>query len=160
MNDLSDAGRAALQAIIGGEEAWIGEELLIGSGHIPDIMGALADLGWTERWAWSGGAAWTLTPWGAWAMGVEVQERIEVRGVELRETPRWVEVGKVPPPIRLPRNAVEGRLPWPEEVADERTEPEALIDEASGEPVRLFGQVVYRAKPKKVAPKKRRRRAG
>jgi hypothetical protein len=163
--------RAVLAAIVGAPRAWAGS-----SGLDETAVAALVAAGVVEPWAEdrrgraiAGGPYLTLTPWGAWALGVELVEHLVVADGEAEEVPRWQAVGRDPRPVRLPRRACEYRLAAPELVPDPRPGPEQAVDD-DGEPLTLFGGVPVMvdrrmgagAKKAKAGgkPKARRRKAG
>ena len=108
-----------------------------------ETIEALRDAGLLVAWDRTVGPCWTLTPWGAAAARVELIEH----GV--RETARWAERGTVPPRLFAARQRGQMGMTFPELVRaaggeDLEDGPESLRDDYSGEPVTLWGRVVYR----------------
>ncbi len=153
--ELTDGQRAACAAIIGAPEAWSRLEDL--ADHAEALVELLA-LGLVVLWERPDYPAVTLTPWGAFVLGVEIDEEWR-DGVEEREeqpldrplvrvhltervkveTPVWVRAGQADHPVRLPRHArIGSTLVRPELVPDERPGPEYLTDDA-GQPVTVLG---------------------
>lgn len=88
----------------------------------------------------------TLTPFGAWLLGVHILERTTIVGEELEETPYWAELDREPAPLHLPKRRHEVRWPWMDELPDPDAVdpvhgPEFLVDEVSGKEIELFTQL-------------------
>jgi hypothetical protein len=116
----------------------------------------LQELGMVALWArLRRGDAWTLTPFAASVLNVEIVERGP------QETQVWGEAGTAPKSVRVPAERWMRRLPFPELVPDPLPGPDSeyLLDEA-GEPVRLLQQLVTRAKPRRSASRSGGRRSG
>ncbi len=135
LDDLSDDQRAVLASIVAGKLAWT----LIT--ETTEAITSLVGLGLVERWTARGIDAVTLTPWGAWIMGVEIIERVKIVGDEIEEDPVWVEKPAAPRQLRLPRRQHEVRFPWMEVFEDPLPGPEFLVDEESGKPIELFARM-------------------
>ena len=95
----------------------------------------------------------TLTPWGAWVLGVELVEDVD-------EFPYWdtAEAPDGPRPrrgIRVPRAPGEYGIPLPDLLVDPASidEPAYLIDEWSGTPMHLLGAEVVIDRRIKAKPK-------
>ena len=160
------------------------ERLAVGGpnkiGH--DILAAMAAAGWIERWADPGGQLghrWTLSPWAAVYLGVELAEplaagrdprwyRSEGDGVPAARA-RDLGVAPLPRAVRLPAHAHAIRFSdlnedQAEEVAAlawetlHPDEPEPLCDE-DGEPVELWGRKVFRGGRQGKRGRKRKRPA-
>lgn len=129
-----DESRAAvLDAIIHAHEAWTERAPLEGE-HGAALDDLAAD-GMVEDWDRPDGVMVTLSPFGAWSLGVKLAER----GSQC--TPYWREMphGTWFLPESYPRHEREVGLEFAANVeapADE--EPEFLLDEYSGEPIMLF----------------------
>jgi hypothetical protein len=144
---------AALEAIVEGEEAWSSVTALELSGVAGDTIAELLALDLAARWEPLVGPGLkedlvTLSEWGAYILGVEIDERMEVEdGAEL-EVPFWVMEGKGSDCVVLPKHARGCRLPFPELVADPVSQPDPmmapkyLLDTWSGEPVMIWGHPV------------------
>jgi hypothetical protein len=190
IDDLTAEQRALLDAIVrGGPDprrafAWTEAVYLWETGHEPGTFDELVGAGLVVAWDLSGLLRYTLTPYGAWLMGVHILERTTIVGEELSEDPYWAEVTKEPPPLHLPKRRHEIRWPWMDEVPDPNADDpvhgpehlEYLVDEVSGKEVELFTQlfdgtrvqgIKIRIDPKLKGPKgkakksaKPRRKAG
>jgi hypothetical protein len=144
---LGDPEWAALGAVVAGRWAWSAQIYLAASGHEPATLAGLVEGGHLEPWElpddprcpFPAGLVLTLTPATAEALGVEIVEEGPA------ERPRWARVryddrgrrtdrGK--PAIRA--FPYEVRLRMPELVPDPAPGPEFLVDEESGEEVRLI----------------------
>jgi hypothetical protein len=140
---LTAPQQSLVAAIVAGKLAWSGIADLATAGHAPETLAELEGLGIVERWGEPhvgrmAEATVTLSPWGAWVRGVEIVERIEIRGEELEEDPVWAERPAAPRRVVLPRRAHETRFPWMEAFPDPLPGPEVLVDEVSEEPVKMF----------------------
>ena len=137
---LTDPHRALLDAIVAAPLAWT----LISRFSSPDAefaINQLEELDLVVRWSLPAGDVVTLTPWGAYVLRVEIDERFAtVEGFTV-EVPSWVLEGKADGPIVLPRYPREVRMPFPDRVPDRRPAPEVLTDE-TGKPVELFGMAI------------------
>lgn len=159
--DMTDAQLGACTAIVRAPEAWSrwGD---VEAAWGADALDALVRAGVLVAWARPDYAAVTLSPWGAWLLGVQLDEvwrsAIEVTIVQpdparplvtettcervMVETPRWAE-GEPTRPIVLPRFGRIGRsLINPDSIAapeEEEDGPEYLLDD-EGEEVKLFGE--------------------
>lgn len=151
----------ALAAIVAAPAPWAA----LGREHARAV-GELVEAGVIVEWVADAegrplvdGPFYTLAPHGAARLGLALDEPVEGR-------PEWVRVGQELPPIRLPREGRVGRMDHPELLVDRAPGPEMmlLIDEATNEPIRLFGHVIEiddRIKaPKRGRKGKGRRRAG
>lgn len=129
---LSDDETAALLAIVTGPRAWTSAKKLrrrFGEATIKD----LEEKGWLEPWLLDSQGrplvreSVTLSPWGAYTLGVEIEERVG------SEIPYWIESGKASGPIwNTPqRNTV--LLEFAERVPDPSPGPEFLADLHTGE---------------------------
>jgi hypothetical protein len=156
--DLSDDGRAALEAIVTGAEAWSMVGALEAAGHGTATLAGLEAAELVERWERPDGQAVTLTPWGQFLCDRAILERVallredkieedgggrrvvvkvEVEDVRLF----WGREGQEAcGPVRLPRRRHEFRLPYPDLRAAPGPGPEYLLDD-DGEPVRLFARL-------------------
>jgi hypothetical protein len=164
--DLTEAHRAALAAIVSSPLAWSPASDLWRNGHA-DALAELIALELVVPWQIGPTLHYTLTPYCA-SVVVErhILERMTIIDGELEEDPYWAELDREPAPLHLPKRRHEIRWPWMEEIEDPRAErpDEVLMDEASGNPVLMFGQTV-KIDPKlkgkgKGGAKQRKRRAG
>lgn len=166
--DLSDDGRAALEAIVTGQEAWSMLGQLLAVGHTEATLAGLEAAELVERWERPDGQAVTLSPWGKFLCDREILERVtllredkteddaigrrvvvkvEVEDVRLF----WGREGQEPTgPVRLPRRRHEFRMPYPDLRAAPGPGPEYLLDD-DGEPVRLFARL-YDGTPTEGVP--------
>ena len=128
---MSHSDDPVLAAIVAAPRAWSDC-----SGHPTTALRALELAGYVERWAVGPETYWTITPWGAAVLRVELVE------VGTAEVPRWAEAGTEPPPIVARKWPGERPLPFPERVPD-RDAPEPCPDPInSGEQLTLFAQRV------------------
>jgi hypothetical protein len=148
---LSTAQWRALAAIVAAPKAWARIGQLRQAGVRASTLHKLQALGMVALWGrLRRGDAWTLTPFAASFLGVEIVER----GPQERQV--WGEAGTAPKSVRVPAERWMRRLPFPELVPDPLPGPDSeyLLDEA-GEPVRLLQQLVTRAKPRRRRKPKR-----
>jgi hypothetical protein len=143
--------REALQAIVDGKLAWITRGELLRADVLPEDVDELVKLGLAEWWSPPvvgpnrlRQPLATLTVWGAHVARVELDERFILDGEEALEVPYWVGLGNGSDCVVLPQHARCCRLPLPEMVPDRESEPDPddespfLLDEWTGEPIRLF----------------------
>ena len=170
IGDLTAEQRALLDAIIrGGPDprralAWSLVAALELAGHAVATIDGLASLDLVARWQAPEGPCLTLSPYGAWLVGVHILERTTIVGEELSEDPYWAETTKEPPALHLPKRRHEVRWPWMDEVPDPTTVRRQVLEDEEGEPVKIMGQVVpidrRLAKAKGGKAARARRRAG
>lgn len=128
--------RLVLDLIVRWHRPYSRDERLLQSGVNLISLFELEAAGWTERWVMGKGSDtrtfWTLTPWGAKSFGVALVE------YGIRERPRWSKTGNEKPFVMNQRVAYQEELLDPELIPDPAPSPEFLIDETSGQPVKLF----------------------
>jgi len=144
----------ALDVIVLAAEAWTTIAALALEDVADATLAELVGLELVERWdpplAGPGmrEELATLTPWGAYVLGVEIDERMTVEDGDAIEVPFWVMRGKGSDCVVLPKHARECCLPFPELVPDRESEPEDaevdvepryLIDPWTEEPVAIWG---------------------
>lgn len=145
--EVTEAEAAALNAITQGRWAWSKQIFLAASGHDPATLNALIAKGLAVEYEWPvddpsfpfpTGLTMTLTPYGAEWLDVEIEEigpseRNRWARIRYDERGRRTDRGK--PAIRAFR--YESRLRLPELIPDTAPGPEYLVDEESGEEIRL-----------------------
>lgn len=91
MEELTEASRAALDAIRGGREAWSDLATLAAAGVARETLEALEAAGLAERWPLPEpvGEHWTLTALAAQRLGLRLDERLERLGDAIIEVPYW-----------------------------------------------------------------------
>lgn len=139
--DVTEEGRACLEAIRHGREAWSEATALEAAGHSPATLEALEADGLVERWPLAEpGEVWTLSPFAAAELlGVRLEERLEFHQGDVVEVPYWVELGRPEWPVRLPRSGQEFCSLAVEKAVDPSPPvDEVLLDDFSGEPITLF----------------------
>lgn len=171
---LTDAGRSALEAILGGEEAWSMTADLERRDHGLATLQALEADGWVVPWVHPDGLAWTLTPWAVERLSVEASEAIEIeeritvvegeefedangnkmRLREIVETPHWAKGVHPDRPIRLPRYGQEYQLLYPELVPDPTPEPVEPPEVPAEVPMTLFKQGFPVVVDRRLGPKR------
>lgn len=145
--EVGEVERAVLDTIVAAPLAWSPTADLEATGHALETLAGLQFLGLVEPWGSSADLVWTLTPWGATLLEVIIIEH----GSD--EVPRWGRPADVPRFIRSVRESTRHcALKFPEQLADKAPGPaeEFLLDEASGEPLLLFGRTVV--KDKRIKP--------
>lgn len=139
---LSEAAVGVLGLILASGRAWVGESVLSADEAATGLLAALARSGWIERF----GDAWTLTPLGAWRLGVDLIEW----GKD--EIPAWVALDLDPRirlrPLRIayPAGVVSGTgilETIPDPASYERYE---AVETEWGNPIELFGQRLMKDK--------------
>ncbi len=152
LSSLNPSERAAVDAIIAGKVGWAWTLALEAAGHTETVLAALEAGGWLVRWPLAVGVAWTFTPIGARWAEVELYEARD------GQWPAWVDS---PAPVRklhAAKHAHEVQLLWPELVVDPLPGPEFLVDEVSGEVLRLFaGATGTGGVPVRIDPRLARR---
>jgi hypothetical protein len=109
---LGSVERWALQVLIDTDLAWTFEGRLARSGIKPETLEGLEASGWIVRWPTPKGMAWTLHPWGAWALGVVIVEE------GAAESPRWGDPSEETRYVVAARSDHTVRLWFPELVRD------------------------------------------
>jgi hypothetical protein len=158
-DDLSPGEVAVLETIVGGKWAWVA----LASFDPDQTEGAVASLearGLIESFIEPlnpvampsnspGGAGVTLTPYGAWSLGVELMQCVNMNGAET-ERVRWARIKldadggrlkeKKSRGVKVPRSF--GSLHLPEKaflgILDGNEGPEYLVDEFNGEAILCF----------------------
>jgi hypothetical protein len=199
---LTDAQRSLLETIVRGKRPWTAAADLVRGGPAEDLLASLEGTGYLARWDVPEGLAWpdeagpirvltagrhyTLTPWGAAALGVVLVEHWEYETVVEQhfagprkpservcvrravELPRWGDAEQERDrerrrvPLKIPPRARMQALTFPDRVADPALGPDLLLDESSGAPVTLCGGYPITIDPRlarrpKSKPKPRRR---
>jgi hypothetical protein len=148
-----------LRGVLDGRRIWKSARYLARLGIGAAMLHALEAAGTAQRWerdcrgkpfksVW-----WTLTPWGAEALGLGVDE--DKHGV-----PRWVK-GEAEGPFRIRQQFAP--LKYPNLIPDPRScpPPRYLLDPGTGEPISIMGREVPidprlgKGKPAKRAKKSR-----
>ena len=160
---LSAEQAAACGAVVGAPQAWCRADELA-EAHGAEVVAGLAAAGVLVAWDRPDYLAVTLSPWGAWLLGVEIdevwrpeteerEERNEARPIApaevwtervLVEMPVWRPAGHEERPIVLPRHMRIGRsIPVPARVPDPATERDVeYVCDEEGNPVTVFGAPV------------------
>jgi hypothetical protein len=166
--NVSDDGRALLEAIMTGQEAWSMVAALEATGHAAGTLAGLVAAELVVPWDRPDGKAVTLTPWGQFLTDREIHERVtllreekvEENGAGRRVTIKvevedvrlfWGREGQeASGPMRLPRRRHEFRMPYPDLRAAPGPGPEYVLDE-DGDPVTLFARL-YDGTPTEGVP--------
>lgn len=160
--DLTEAQREALNAIVLGKLAWSPAADLFADGHDVSTLEQLVSLDLAVWWPLGGSLQITLTPYGASVMRVHIIEKFSIIGEELEEDPFWIDIIREASSIVLPKRRHEIRWPWMDELPDPkslRRAGEVMRDE-DGEPVKVLGMEVPVDHRLRGGAKQKRRKAG
>jgi hypothetical protein len=114
------------------------EDQLVDEGVEPATLEELEAAQLLERWERPDGRAWTLTPYAARCLKVEIRERLELTGDEAAEVEYWDYAAKPRRSPRMPLPRFMARIPFPDRLIDPSPGPGFMVDEVSDEPVKLF----------------------
>ncbi|WP_422923709.1 hypothetical protein [Singulisphaera sp. PoT] len=111
------------------------------------------------RWKTANGNVWTLTPFAAKVIGVELVEHVEPAS-EKGFTCRWEPIGKQLRPLRVPASWRSLSISNPDALIAPADPEGYLCDESTGERILLFGKFPIKIDSRLARTKRRRRRAG